>query len=47
MLNAHITGINTRSPLLLWLLRTAARLCGAQIRLWRSRPRREKREQGP
>jgi len=41
-LNASVKNIRTRSPLLLWLLRVAVRACGAEMRLWRSRPRKEK-----
>jgi hypothetical protein len=40
MFNASVTGIQTRNHFLLWLLRTVAHLCGAEIRLWRSRPRK-------
>jgi len=47
LLNAHVTNIRTRNPFLLWLLRTAAKLCGAEMRTWRSRPRREKKEEAP
>jgi len=45
--NISITNIRTRNPFLLWLLRTAAKLCGAEMRTWRSRPRREKKEEAP
>ncbi len=41
-LNASITGITTRNSFLLWLLEVAAKMCGASIRLWRTRPRKEK-----
>ena len=41
MLNATITNITTRHPFPLWLLRVAVRLCGATIRLWRTRARKE------
>jgi len=47
LLNAHVTGIKTRNPFLLWLLRTAVKLAGAEMRTWRSRPRREKKEEAP
>lgn len=42
MLNATVTNITSRHPFPLWLLRVAVRLCGAEIRLWRTRPRKEK-----
>jgi hypothetical protein len=44
MLNAHITGIQTRNSFLLWLLRTVVKLCGGSIRLWRTRARKEKND---
>ena len=47
LLNASVVGIKTRNPFLLWLLRTAVKLVGAEMRTWRSRPRREKPEEAP
>ena len=41
-LNAHVLDIKTRSPFLMWLLRLSVKLCGAEMRVWRSRPRRER-----
>ena len=43
-LNAAVTNIRTRNPFLLWLLRLSVKLAGAEMRTWRSRPRREKKE---
>jgi hypothetical protein len=40
-LTAHIRNI---LPSRLWLLKLAAKLAGATIKVWRSRPRREKEE---
>jgi hypothetical protein len=42
MLNAHVTNIRTRNAFLLWLLRFVVRLCGAEMRLWRTRKGKER-----
>jgi hypothetical protein len=42
MLNAHVTNIRTRNPVLLKFLEWAVKLAGAEMRYWKSRPRREK-----
>ena len=46
LLNAAVTGIKTRNPVLLRLLEWAVKLAGGTLRYWRSRPRREKKEEG-
>jgi hypothetical protein len=43
-LNATVTGIKTRNPVLLKLLELAVKLAGGTLRYWRTRPRREKKE---
>jgi len=47
LLNASVTNIRTRNPVLLKLLELAVKLAGAEMRTWRSRPRREKKEEAP
>jgi hypothetical protein len=42
MLNASAIGIRTRSTFAMWLLRLAVKLCGAEMRLWRAKPRKVK-----
>jgi hypothetical protein len=44
LLNASVTGIKTRNPVLLKLLEWAVKLCGAEMRTYRTRPRKEKKE---
>lgn len=41
-LNASVTGITTRNPVLLKLLELAVKLAGGTLRYWRSRPREKK-----
>jgi hypothetical protein len=43
-LNASVTNIRTRNPVLLKLLELAVKLAGGTLRYWKSRPRREKKE---
>jgi hypothetical protein len=42
LLNAAITNIRTRNPVLLKLLELAVKLAGGTLRYWRSRPRKKK-----
>jgi hypothetical protein len=42
MLNASITGITTRSSIIFFLLEWIVKLSGGELRMWRSRPRRER-----
>jgi hypothetical protein len=42
LLNAAVTGIKTRNPVLLKLLELAVKLAGGTLRYWRSRPRLKK-----
>ena len=41
-LNAAVTNIRTRNPVVLRLFEWAVKLAGGTLRYWNSRPRREK-----